>query len=427
MRHLEKLFIGLITTVVVSATQAMASPSLSSSSGSGDSEITESISGTQYFPRSVSTIKNISSDLRNLAHSVDSLYRIRQIDSLLISGNSSPDGPGIFNRNLALDRAKSVHNYIDFATSIPDSLMRVSSHACNWTDLNILLTSRDWSRPSSASEAIRIINNGGKNMVANLRSANKGELWKWLDAEVFPLMRATSVIAFYETDPINLTPEIPMYEVIEPEPDCELIENINYEEIIPADDVVDDYPWRRYLYVKTNLPAWLCLWLNAAVEIDLTPHISATLPIYYSGFNYFSRTLKFRTFAIQPELRFWPQKDNHGFFVGAHFGLAYYNLALNGENRYQDHDGKTPALGGGVAIGWRFRINSNPNLTMEATIGGGIYCLDYDIFHNWTNGLLTGRKKRTFYGVDQAALSITYRFGLRKRKVETSAEKGGDR
>ena len=38
---------------------------------------------------------------------------------------------------------------------------------------------------------------------------------------------------------------------------------------------------------------------NVAVEVDITRHISFTLPIYYSALDYFSRELKFRTFAVQ--------------------------------------------------------------------------------------------------------------------------------
>ncbi len=426
MRQYLKFIISL-TAFFCYAPSVMAAPSPAASTAGSEGEVTDTITGIQYFRRSEASFNNITPDLRILAHKVDSLYRTRQIDSLLVRGNASPDGPGEFNRQLALDRAKSVYNYIEFATNMPDSLITVTSHACDWEDLHRLLSSGDWDRRELASEANRILGLGGTRMVANLRSSKNGQLWKWLEAEVFPLMRATSVIAFFESDPINLTPEVPMFEVTvsEPEEEVEEVTIIEENNETTAEEISDE--WRRYLYVKSNLPAWLCLWMNAACEIDIAPHFSATLPVYYSGFNYFTRTLKFRTFAIQPELRYWPKKNNHGFFIGAHFGLAYYNVALKGDYRYQDKDGNTPALGGGLAVGFRFRLNSDPNLSMEATVGGGIYHLNYDIFHNYTNGLLTGGRKRTFYGIDQAALSITYRFGLGHRSsAEQKEMKGGE-
>lgn len=194
-------------------------------------------------------------------------------------------------------------------------------------------------------------------------------------------------------------------DIEEPEPEC------------PDTTVVVEpkLEWQRHAYVKTNLPAWLCLWTNVAGEIDIAPHFSASLSIYYSGFNYFTRTLKFRTFAVMPEFRYWPQAKNDGFFAGAHFGLAYYNMALKKEYRYQDHDGNTPAIGGGISIGYRFVLPRNPRWKFEASVGAGIYRLDYDIFINRTNGLLMDRKKRTFYGLDNVAFSICYTFPVRKK------------
>ena len=61
--------------------------------------------------------------------------------------------------------------------------------------------------------------------------------------------------------------------------------------------------WTRKLYIKTNAIGWAMFISNVAVEIDITPHLSFQLPIYYSAVDYFSRELKFRTFAVQPELR----------------------------------------------------------------------------------------------------------------------------
>lgn len=424
MRYISKSLFGLLAVFAITASGA----AVASSAVAGEAEITDTITGIQYFRRSESAINNIAPDLRRIAQSVDSLYRAQQMDSLVIIGNASPDGGVSLNRELALNRARSVANYIDSATSMPDSMMKVTSHACTWRDLLRLLRMRDWSNNEFASTAIEILSSGSGNVVSQLRKAHNGHLWKWLDAEVFPLMRAATVIAYFQAEPLNLTPEIPMYEEEDPA-EIEKVEAITIEETptIEPTPTIEATPddWRRYIYVKSNLPAWLCLWTNVACEIDITPHLSATLPIYYSGFNYFTRTLKFRTFALQPELRFWPRKDNHGFFMGAHFGMVYYNIALKGDYRYQDKDANTPALGGGLAIGYRFRLNSDPNLSMEATIGGGIYHLDYDIFHNYTNGLLCGRRQRTFYGIDQAALSIIYRFGLGKNHRLSENEKEG--
>lgn len=182
----------------------------------------------------------------------------------------------------------------------------------------------------------------------------------------------------------------------------------------------DKSDWERKITLKTNVPAWALLWINIAPEIDFDPHWSGTLPIYYSGFNYFTGHRKYRTFALMPEVRWWPKYNNEGFFMGLHTGLVWYNVAFEGQYRYQDHDRNSPAIGAGLTFGWRFNFTRNPRWKMEAAIGAGVYRLCYDRFLNYHNGLFVDTKRRTFFGIDNAALSICYQFGAKKSK-------GGDR
>lgn len=182
-------------------------------------------------------------------------------------------------------------------------------------------------------------------------------------------------------------------------------------------------PVARRIIAKTNIPAWGMLWQNAAVEVDILPHFSFELPVYWSPYDYGKRTLKFRTFSAMPKFRYWPSADNDGFFVDIHGGFAYYNVALGGDKRYQDHDGDTPALGGGIGLGYRFRLPGAPRWKIELALGAGVYALDYDIFENTRNGLITDRRQRTFFGIDNFAVSLCYEFYVRPR----SDRKGGRR
>jgi hypothetical protein len=177
--------------------------------------------------------------------------------------------------------------------------------------------------------------------------------------------------------------------------------------------------WTRRLHVKTNTIGLAAGIANAAVEIDLAKHWSFTLPVYYSAWNYFKSTLKFRTLALQPEVRYWLNEQNEGWFVGAHFGLGYYNYALDGDYRYQDHNRETPSLGGGLAFGYRTHLSKNKRWKMEFSLGAGVYDSCYDKFHNPSNtkdGLMVASAvNKTWYGVDQASVSIVYTFDLKKK------------
>ena len=192
----------------------------------------------------------------------------------------------------------------------------------------------------------------------------------------------------------------------------------------PADTVVAETPvvetdaWVPRLHVKTNAVGLGMGIANLAVEVDLARHWSFTLPVYYSAWNYFKETLKFRTFAIQPEVRYWPSRENTGLFAGAHFGWGYYNFAFDGEYRYQDRSAKTPAIGGGLSLGYRLPLSKNRKWNMEIAIGAGCYSLHYDKFHNTADtkeGLLVGSARETYWGIDQAALTFSYAFDLKKK------------
>jgi hypothetical protein len=174
----------------------------------------------------------------------------------------------------------------------------------------------------------------------------------------------------------------------------------------------------RKLYLKTNAVGLGLGIANAAVEIDLFRHWSFTFPVFHSNWNYFKSTLKFRTNAVQPEFRYWLSEDNDGFFVGAHFGIAYYNFAFDGDYRYQDHNCKTPSIGGGLSVGYRLPVSRNNRWSVEFSLGAGAYSRHYDKFYNTPNtkdGFMVETVKTPYCGVDQAAVSIAYSFDLKKK------------
>ena len=161
--------------------------------------------------------------------------------------------------------------------------------------------------------------------------------------------------------------------------------------------------------LKTNFLGLGLGHINLAAEIDFAKHWSLALPFYYSGgFDYFKSTIKFRGIIFQPEIRFYPV-NNDGFFIGAHYGMSWYNLAVDGQYRIQDHKGKTPAMGGGLSLGYAFNFGKTSKWGMEFSIGGGVYDARYDKFYNEENGPYAEHGVRTTYmGVDNASISLTY-------------------
>lgn len=176
--------------------------------------------------------------------------------------------------------------------------------------------------------------------------------------------------------------------------------------------------YKPQFYLKTNAAAWGMAMVNIAPEVDIAEHWSFTVPVYYSAWDYFKSTLKFRTFSFQPEVRYWLSEHNTGFYSGIHFGLSYYNFAFGGDYRYQDHDGKSPASGGGISVGYRMPVSKDERWHVEFSLGAGVYSLHYDVFRNTgdvRNGLMLQSVGRIYSGIDQVAVSFSYSFDLKKK------------
>jgi hypothetical protein len=84
---------------------------------------------------------------------------------------------------------------------------------------------------------------------------------------------------------------------------------------------------------------------------------------------------------------------------------------MNGDYRRQDHNGSSPAWGGGLAIAYHKQLSRH--WFFEASAGGGVYRLHYDKYENYKNGPLVGEVRTTKLLVDQVSLSFVYRFFLK--------------
>lgn len=360
--------------------------------------------------------------LDRLSVSIDSLLANGSLTNIDIVGSASPEGPEELNRRLALERAEGVRRYLRNKGRIPQQVFHVSSIGENWAGLRKRIADGALTG-TQQTRALQIIDNtpDPERREQLLRELDGGKSWNNLMVNVFPLLRTADVEVGYDDGKITMSvgekgSTMPVAETtVTPMP--VYIEK-TVEEVVetPAEQPADDDGWQRHGYVKTNVPAIAFFMINAAIEFDLAPHWSLTIPVYWSPFDYVHRDRKYRLLATQPEVRYWPKRQNSGFFVGGHVGGGYYNVAFGGEHRYQDHDRRSPAYGGGISIGYRFCFTRNPRWLMEVTVGGGIYHLDYDIFDNVRNGLITGRRQRTFYGVDNAAVTIAYMFDMGKKK-----------
>lgn len=330
---------------------------------------------------------------------------------------SSPEGRYEFNKKLSQQRAESIEKYLRENSTLSDHVLVVFHMAEVWDELGHIVRSSDRPWKEDVLDIIETYNQTSTDKNGNLieprkqklKAYDKGRPWGYMLDHWFPKLRQFSVV-------IRVCIQAPVL-------DCDDIEieevDVPFEELVVDDTrpVVSLMPtWRPEYTVKTNTIGWGMGHTNVAAEVDLAPHWSIAVPFYYSGgIDYFTSTLKFRGIVLQPEARYY-FKDNDGWYVGAHLGVGWYNFALNGDYRIQDHKGTRPAWGGGIGAGYSLQFRKNPRWGMEFSVGAGVYDVKYDTFYNEPNGPYAEVGVHdTFFGIDNVAVTFTYKF-LKGRK-----------
>ena len=350
---------------------------------------------------------------------IEFLRNIRQDSTINIveisfCGAASPEGSYQLNRKLARGRLEALEKLVRKEVDIPDSLITRNDSYIPW---DYLKSQIEDSELIYKDEVIAILeeesllvdyhhpNTHIDNRIVKLKQLDNGKVW-----------HAIFVTYKKELPPVQEPVIVPDTVVVEPP--VEVVEIVHDTTAIIETFIPEVEGWSRKLHLKTNAIGLGMAIANVAAEIDLAKHWSFTLPVYYSAWDYFKSTIKFRTFAVQPEFRYWLSEENDGFFGGVHFGLAYYNFAFDSDYRYQDHNRETPAIGGGLSIGYRMPISKNNRWRVEFSLGAGVYSRHYDKFHNTPrtkDGLMIESIKKTYWGIDQAAVSFSYSFDLKKK------------
>ncbi|MBQ7812345.1 MAG: DUF3575 domain-containing protein [Bacteroidales bacterium] len=170
----------------------------------------------------------------------------------------------------------------------------------------------------------------------------------------------------------------------------------------------------RNMSIKTNVAGLALGVANLGFEFDVSDNISLNFPFYYSGWQLYSETFRFKGLVAQPEVRFHIPKTG-GLYFGVHAGIAWYNMALGGNWRYQNCGWAKPTVGAGLNAGYRVPLGKRSGWGLEIGIGGGAYYAVHDRFYNEHNGPYAVREARKFYyGIDNVSLSLTYSFSMRK-------------
>ncbi len=353
-----------------------------------------------------------------------------ELQEVMFCGTASPEGPVANNKRLATQRMKTLERIVRKQLALPDSLVTYDNSYIPWDYLQAQVATSDLKHKE---EILQILDDENKasgyhhssnvadSRIDKLMHLDAGRVWKQLNDLYFKHMRnACVVLFFYKRTPQPVIAEKVVTDTVVPQlPVHELVDTVIAQDtVVMLAPALPVQPARqRNIYFKTNTIAWGLAIANAAVEIDLCKHLSLSFPVYYSAWDYFASTLKFRTFSVSPEVRFWLSENSDGIFLGTHFGFTYYNFAFDRSYRYQDHSEKTPAIGGGLSLGYRLPLGESKHWKAEFSVGCGGHWVYYDKFKNTdrTNvGPLLESVKRVKWGIDRVDLSISYSFDVNK-------------
>ena len=375
--------------------------------------------------------KNNRKELEHFLSSIRSAESRDSIEQIVIEGGTSPDGTNTANERLSRLRTDSLASYILQHSPVSEALIEKRAEGIAWGRLHSLVQASDMPYKEDVlhlldNTPLWIFDADGKVVSGRkkeLMELHGGRPYRYMLQHLFPELRSSIAAKLYlrqekEVAVLSHSTETSPSEdkaVLEQQPEVDSPTQTPsasvQEEIVTSPD---NDGWMPQIHVKTNAVGWGMMILNAAVEIDLSRWLSVNLPFYYSGLNYFSSQNKFRILATQPEVRIWPLKKR-SFFAGVHFGVASYNLALgSGKWRIQDHNGTTPAIGGGINIGYRMPFCKNKRFNLEFSLGAGAYKAHYDKFHNEKGGSYDSTVKETFWSIDNIAVSFSYAFDLKK-------------
>ena len=359
--------------------------------------------------------------LRQFSDEIVSLHRDKyEITSAEFHAGTSPEGSERVNTRLSGERLRN--GIAAFLAVMGDDIvlhgeeLTVSSaSAGTWEDLAALLEAgQDF---DGRATVLKVLRDSSLTHNAKTTALHRlgGGIWNYLTDIVFPELRVSGItirLALAERLP-DTVPAVSIVRSFRLEPPVGSICAVPLKPDTSPAGLFDKDEWVRQLRVGTNAVGLGLLLGNLSAEVDMTRNLSFHLPVYYSALNYFTSTIKFRALGFQPELR-WNFTRPAGLFVGAHFGLAYFNLATDGNWRIQTHNGNEPLVGGGVSLGYRLPLSKDKRWNLDFVLGAGAYRFHYDKFYNEPNGALAGSVSKTYWGLDNAALNFSYSFDLRR-------------
>lgn len=344
------------------------------------------------------------------------------LNSLVIYGYTSPEGPVRLNETLAARRCNALANKIMERVAVNPDLIRIKPSGIAWDELRQLVAV-DPAVVNERERLLEIIDNNSlsaSQRLQQLKNLDDGEPYQWIVDELFPQMRYAMAVAIFRKsnssnsadqsiDSINCADK-PV--ILSPDSITDGRDSIpRVSPVIPAlpkapeITPADTYSPRHLLALKTNLLYYCALMPNIEIEWLIRKNWSVAANWNIAWWGNYADNNSYRISTIDAEARYWvsPRTYWHGFFVGVFAGGGWYDLQHKGNGYYGE------GLMTGISAGYMWPIARN--WSMEASVGAGYAftrCKEYMPFEG--HHLYQRTKDINYFGPLKLKLSIAWRF-----------------
>mgnify|MGYP002564439895 CR=1 FL=1 len=322
-----------------------------------------------------------------------------QLDSIRVSAYASPDGPTRMNDSISNLRGWNLSRYITANFGVADSLVRYRGEGVAWSRLASWVMASDYADKDEIVHIIEMPIDRPYRRILLLEQLDYGWTYQKLRDTYFPQLR------FAEITVSSSEVRRPEVVVAEPAVQPEVIDTLVSVEPVAIEEPVPVKHVPRFA-LKTNIVALGAGVANLGVEFRIGRNMSFELPVMFSPYTIKS-DYRIRVFAVQPEYRFWFSEAFSKHFLGIHASGAFFNVALDGNNRYQNTY-ERPLWGAGLSYGYFLRLGSHCGL--EFTLGAGYAHIDYNVYRNVPNGEKYDSGTKEYWGLTKLGINFVYRF-----------------
>lgn len=353
---------------------------------------------------------------KNLIRFNDTSLELKKVE---VVGSASPDGVLAFNEKLALRRAHSLADYIKGHLPIDEQLLTVTSVGADWHRLTDMVT--EASHMPNQKEILRILQAGYRHneRLWRLKQVNRRIPYRWMYKNLFPLLRQSRVVVFYE---VKEVPELPKVEEPQPEPLVEVKEEVAVK-VDTTTVVTVEEKKPAYWALKTNTLYDLVLIPNVGVEVYVGKQWSVAANGMYAWWSNRGSDKFWRIYGGDVEVRRWlgkkaAEKPLQGHHVGVYGQLLTYDMTFNGRG----YLGDKWSYAFGLSYGYSLPIARKLNLDFNIGIGymGGKY-KEYKRIEGHSVWQTT--KNRQWFGPTKAEVSLVWLLGYGNE----NKQKGGCR